>query len=155
MLYIANWKAMKEALSSVQGVGVHLFTYERQIQSAEHKEHPAAPCNFSYTQKQLSAGTISSRVLFSAFALMYLAKGGHFRCTLYNNRAYFECSSTSEQVFEVARQVLLLVIPLNDHFKRLERFLAQVQSQLRGQKCTSPEIPVLWGEFQQALEVLY
>lgn len=26
MLNIENWKAMKEALSSVQGVGVHLFT---------------------------------------------------------------------------------------------------------------------------------
>lgn len=31
MLYIENWNAMKEALSSVQGIGVHLFTYERLI----------------------------------------------------------------------------------------------------------------------------
>lgn len=38
---------MKEALSSVQGAGVHLFTYERQIQSAEHKEHSGIPCNFT------------------------------------------------------------------------------------------------------------
>lgn len=93
---------MKEALSSAQGVGVYLFTYERQIQSAEHKEHPGAPCNFTYTQKQPS----STRVLFSAFALFcfcLLAKRGHFRCTVYNNTAYFECSNTSEQLLEVAR----------------------------------------------------
>lgn len=64
MLYIENWKAMKEALSSVQGVGVYLFTYERQIQSVEHKEHPGAPCNFTYAQKQPS----STRALFFAFA---------------------------------------------------------------------------------------
>lgn len=70
---------MKEALSPVQGVGVHLFTYERQIQSAEHKEHPAAPCNFNYIQKQLSASTTSSRVLLSAFALTVLGKGRAFQ----------------------------------------------------------------------------
>lgn len=70
---------MKGALSSVQGVGVHLFTYERQIHSAEHKEHPAAPCNFNYTQKQPSAGTMSSRVLFSVFALTVLGKGRAFQ----------------------------------------------------------------------------
>lgn len=65
---------------------------------------------------------------FLLLPLLYLAKGGHFRHTLYNNTAYFEYSNTSEQLFDMARRVLLLVVPFNDHFKILERFLTQVQS---------------------------
>lgn len=78
MLYIENWKAMKEALSSVQGVSVHLFTYERQIPSAEQKEHPGAPCVLR-AQKQPSAVTTSSRLLFSAFPLTVLGRGRAFQ----------------------------------------------------------------------------
>lgn len=118
---------MKEALSSLQGVGVHLFTYEREIQSAEHKEHPSAPCNFMHRNNPQLAPPVAG-LSFLLFPLLYLAKGGPFRCTLPNNTAYFECSNTPEQLFEVARRVLLLVVPFNDYFKRLERFLAQVQS---------------------------
>lgn len=79
MLNIENWKAMKEALSSVQGVGVHLFTQERQIQSAEMRNIQVLPVISPMHRNKNSAGTTNSKVLFCAFALTALGKGKAFQ----------------------------------------------------------------------------
>jgi len=55
---------------------------ESQIQSAEHTEHSSAPCNFIsllLSQKKPSPGTISTRVLLSAFVLTVLGKERSFQ----------------------------------------------------------------------------